>query len=186
IKFQRLQQDQHLRSSQERVVKQIEQAVDDHYVRAEKLLESSGISEEAFKKSDQTVREAVESIRPKQGDIIIDQLISRLGEGSEKVMFRIGRSKSLLGEFISNLANDPSGLNAATFLGEQKARLTGPTRKLSNAPSPDTQINGDEPGGQKERLLKKRYQEAHKKGKGQEAWNAKKDAKKAGIDVSKW
>jgi hypothetical protein len=101
-------------------------------------------------------------------------------------MFRLGRSKALLGQFVGLLANDPSGLDAATFLGEQKARLTGTTKRPSSAPPPDTQIDGDVSGGQKESLLKKRYQDAHKKGEGQTAWNVKKEAKKAGYDVSKW
>jgi hypothetical protein len=149
-------------------------------------LESSGITPDAFKASDQKIREAVESIRPKQGDGIVDQFISRLGEGSEKVMFRLGRSKALLGEFIGLLANDPSGLDAATFLGEQKVILLNTGKRKSGAPVPDTQLNGDETAGQKEKILKKRYQEAHKKGNGQEAWNAKRQAKAAGVNTSGW
>jgi len=186
IKFKQFQQTQNIQANQEKIQQRINQAVDSHYERADKLLESSGISTEAFQKSDQTIREAVESIRPKQGDLIVDQFISRLGEGSEKIMFRIGRSKALLGEFIGCLANDPSGLDAATFLGTQKAILLNSTKRKSNAPPPDTQINGDQTAGQKERILKKRYDDAHKKGEGQKAWNAKKEAKGLGIDTSKW
>lgn len=186
LKFQQLQQTQDLRTSQEKAAQRISQAVDAHYSEAEKLLETSGISADAFKASDQTVREAVENIRPKQGDIIVDQFIARLGKGSEKVFFRLGRSKALLGEFIAALAGDPSGLDAATFLGTQKALLLNTKGGKSKAPSPDVQINGDTTAGQKEKLLKKRYDDAHKKGDGQKAWNAKKEAKTAGIDTSKW
>lgn len=186
LKFQQLQRTQSLEESQKRIKDRIEKGVDEHYARAESLLESSGITPDAFKASDQKIREAVESIRPKQGDGIVDQFISRLGEGSEKVMFRLGRSKALLGEFIGLLANDPSGLDAATFLGEQKAILLNTGKRKSGAPVPDTQLNGDETAGQKEKILKKRYQEAHKKGNGQEAWNAKRQAKAAGVNTSGW
>lgn len=185
VRFQQLQHTQAIRTSQEATAKKVETAVDAHYGRAEKLLEN-GISAEAFKASDLTVREAVESIRPKQGDMVVDQLISRLGEGSEKVFFRLGRSKALLGEFVGLLAGDPSGLDAATFLGQQKAILTNTKRRSSNAPSPDTELKGDETAGQKGKILKRRYDEAHKKGEAQKAWNAKKEAKKLGINTSKW
>lgn len=186
IKFNQLQQSSNIRSSQEKAAKRIEHAVDTHYERAGKLLESSGITAEAFKAADQSVREAVETIMPKMGDAVVDQFISRLGEGSEKVFFRLGRSKALMGEFIGLLASDPSGLDAATFLGQQKAMLLNTTKRKSNAPSPDTQLSGGESAGEKGGVLKRRYQEAHKKGKGQEAWNAKREAKAAGIDVSGW
>lgn len=186
IKFRQLQQTNDLRSSQEKTVKKIETAVNAHYDRAEDLKKSSGITAEAFQAADLAVREAVEAIRPKQGDAIVDQFVARLGKGSEKVFYKLGRSKALRGEFIALLAEDPSGLDAATFLGEQKALLINTKRKASNAPPPDTQLKGDETAGQKEKALKKRYSEAHKEGDGQKAWNAKKEAKAAGIDTSKW
>jgi len=185
-KFQQFQRTQSIESSQRKAAERIETAVNSHYDRAEKLLESSGISEEAFRAADQSVREAVDAIRPKQGDLIVDQFIARLGEGSEKVIFRLGRSKALRGEFIALLADDPSGLDAATFLGQQKAILLNTKTRLSGAPPPDTQINGDQGAGQKGKALKKRYQDAHKKGEGQAAWNAKKEAKSQGIDTSDW
>lgn len=186
LRYTHFQRASTLQQSQVAAQRKTEQAVDAHYERADKLLKSSGISPDAFKASDQAVREAVESIRAKQGDIIVDQLISRLGEGSEKVMFRLGRSKALLGEFISLLAGDPTGLDAATFLGTQKALLLNARPKLSSAPAPDTQVNGDEAGTGKERSFRKKYDEAHKNKNGQKAWEIKKQAKAAGIDTRDW
>jgi hypothetical protein len=185
--FKRIETEQTMRSSQQQAAQSIEKAIDDHYSRAEKLLKSSGISSDVYKDADAEVRKSVEAIRPKQGDFIVDHMISVLGEGSEKVMYKLGRSKALRGEFLTLLADDPTGLRAATFLGQQKAILLNTTiKKKSSAPDPDTQINGDVTGGTKERILKKKYDEAHKKNDLQAAWNAKKEAKGLKIDTSKW
>lgn len=189
IKFNKLSQNQNLNASRIKAKKALDQSVDDHYERAEKLLESSGISEEAFRSADTTLRQTIDSVAPKRGDIIADQMISILGEGSEKVFYKLGnpKNKGLRGELISILASDPSGLKLATFLGEQKALLSNSTkRRISKAPIPDDQLNGDESSTNKERVLKKQYQTAHKKGDGSAAWKARRAAKKLKIDVSKW
>jgi len=175
-----------LRDKQTKAIKKLSKAVDDHYVRAEELIKASGISAETYKQADEVFRNAIEAVRPGLGDIIVDQMISLLGKGSEKVMYKLGRSSALRGEFIALLAEDPNGLKATAFLGEQKAKLLLTKQRSSNAPPPSNEINGDATSSNKERVFKKKYEAAHAKGNSQVAYNAKKDAKAAGIDTSKW
>lgn len=186
VLYNKMHSEQTARNVHDGFKQKVNTAVDSHYDRADKLLESSGISESAYKGADETVRKAVESIRPGQGDSVVDYMITVLGEGSEKVMYKLGRSGAIRGEFISLLADDPSGLAAATFLGQQKAILLNTKQMKSSAPDPDTQINGDATSDKKVGALKKKYKEAHKAGNGQVAYNTKKAAKAQGLDVSDW
>lgn len=166
--------------------KAVVEAVDGHYERASELIEKSGIKPEVYQTADATVRKAVESIKPKLGDIIVDQVISILGDGSEKVMYFLGRNKVALAKFQSLLSSDPSGMKAAVYLGQEKQRLTNPTKPQSNAPAPASEIKGDELVRGAEAKFKKKYDAAHTKNDNQAAYNAKKEARAAGVDVSKW
>lgn len=166
--------------------KNLDKSVDSHYERAGKLIDDSGISSEVFKKADEIVRHTIESIRPKQGDLITDQMISLLSEGSEKVMFFLGRNKTALAEVKGLLAEDSSGMKAAIYLGQQKERLTNPKRKTSQAPPPANKASGDDVPNAKSGAFKKKYDKAHKEGNSQAAYNAKKKARVAGVDVSSW
>jgi hypothetical protein len=172
--------------AQKQAVKALEKAVDSHYERAGKLVEESGISSEVFQEADKSVRSAVESIRPKQGDLIVDQLISIMGDGSEKVLYYLGRNKAALGQLQGLLAEDPSGMKAAIYIGQQKEKLTNPHKKRSSAPAPAGNANGDVPLNNKGTAEKRKYDEAHKKGNIQKAYSIKKAAKAAGVDVSGW
>ncbi len=164
---------------------QFQQAVDSHYERAAQLAQKHGIKPEVYQRTDLDVRSAIESIRPGQGDVIADGLIAQLGEGSEKVMYFLGRNPAKLAEFQNQLASDPSGLKAAMFLGSLKASALSPPKRPSNAPKPATQIRGDtKPVSGSS--LHKQYQSADRKGDVQAAYNAKKAAKAQGIDVSQW
>ena len=164
----------------------LQKSVDTHYERAEKLITDSGISPDVYKQADVTVRQAIEGLIPKQGDLITDNLIKTVGEGSEKVMFFIGRNKAALLELKTLLSNDPSGLSAAVYLGQQKERLNNPKRKTSQTPKPASKANGDVQPGKKGRAFKKKYDAAHAGNKAQIAYNVKKEAKAAGVDVSSW
>ena len=182
----RATQETSVRENQQKTQQNITKAVDSHYDRAEKLLESAGISAENYKQADLEVRQSVESIRKGQGDQVVDYMISLLGDGSEKVMYKLGRSKALRGEFLSALIEDPSGLKAAAFLGHQKATLLNTTKRKSNTPPPETDINGDEKATAQAGSLKRKYDEAHKRGNTQTAFDLKREAKQAGVDTSKW
>ena len=174
------------KAGQQQAQEKLTEAVDGHYERAETLIEKSGIKPEIYKAADTTVRKAVEAITPNLGDVIVDQVISILGDGSEKVIYFLGRNKAALAKFQSLLAADKSGMKAAVYLGQEKQRLTNPIRPRSNAPGPAKNIKGDVPITGAEARFKKKYDAAHGKNNLQSAYNAKKEAKAAGVDVSKW
>lgn len=162
------------------------QDVDRHYKAAEKLIKAANISSEIYKNADTTVRKAVDIVAPKYGDIIVDQLISFLGDGSEKVLYYLGRNKTALNKFQTLLIEDPTGMKAGVFLGGEKQRLMNTKKHKSNAPDPVPEFVGDENLTLKGNVLAKKYSAAHKKGNVQEAYNFKRNAKAQGIDVSKW
>jgi hypothetical protein len=175
-------------AAQTQAAQQLDQAVDDHYQRAAKLAEGSGITPELYQNADTVVRQTIESVLPNMGDIVTDNMIARLGEGSEKVMYFLGRNKTAQEKLRSSLVADPTGISAALYLGELKSTVAAPQKRVSRARAPATQIQGDEGGSAKvaAKKLKEAYSSAHKRGQGQAAYNAKKQAKAAGIDVSDW
>ena len=118
---------------------------------------------------------------------ITDQLISVLGDGSEKIMYYLGRNKNALNEFKSLLIDDGTGIKASIFLGKLQQRLLTTKRKTSKAPPPGSDVTGDDAVStvKASTLLKKR-KAAIKKGDLQAAYNVKKQAKLAGVDVSNW
>ena len=174
------------KTEQQQAQEKLTEAVDGHYLRAATLIEQSGIKPEVYQAADTTVRKAVEAITPNLGDIIVDQVISILGDGSEKVIYFLGRNKAALAKFQSLLATDKSGMKAAVYLGQEKQRLTNPIKPRSNAPNPATEIKGDEPITGAEAKFKKKYDAAHAKGDLQASYNAKKAARAANVDVSEW
>jgi len=182
----RTQIEEQRKTEQQKAQQQLIEAVDSHYERAATLIEKSGIKPEIYQAADTTVRKAVEAITPNLGDVIVDQVISILGEGSEKVIYYLGRNQAALNKFQSLLATDKSGMKAAVYLGQEKQRLTNPIKPRSNAPNPATNIKGDEPITGAEARYKKKYDAAHAKKDNQSAYNAKKEARKAGVDVSRW
>jgi len=160
--------------------------VDEHYDRAAQLTKSNGISEEIYQQADRNVRMTVESVVPNGGDAITDALISKIGEGSEKVTYYLGRNKAKLAEFEKALRNDPSGIEAAMLLGEVKQNLTAPLKRKSNAPAPAPKLNGDESTTEKAGSLLRKYKEAHKNNDGQKAFKIKREARKAGVNTREW
>ena len=172
--------------SQNRYLSETSKQVDEHYERAITLAEKSGIKPETYQAADLNVRKAVESVFPKGGDAIMDNLIANLGKGSEKVMFNLGINAARREEFKNFLQIDKSGLKASVFLGELKVRLNDPSKKTTNAPPPATQIKGDAVTSSLEKGWKKKYDAADKKGDAQSRFNARRSAKQAGVNVSNW
>ena len=171
---------------QQEQVSAISKAVDQHYVKAVELAEQSGISADAYQASDLKVRQTVESIYPQAGDAVTDGLIANLGDGSEKVFYNLGVNSARREEFARLLNEDKTGIKAAIYLGSLKEQLLKPTRRKSNAPPPADDVTGDKQGNSQSRALKSRYDKAHKSGDTQAAFNAKREAKKAGVDVTNW
>ena len=166
-------------------IKKRDKAINGHYERAGELIKTSNITEELYQKADIVLRKAVEDHAPKMGDIIVDNIISIVGEGSEKVMYKLGVNKPARNKFLELLKTDPSGMKAAVYLGQQKQKIINPKKPQSKAPDPAAEVHGDEkPVVMSEGKYKKAYDKA---GVGtQAAWDIKKAAKAAGVDTSKW
>lgn len=166
----------------------ITQQVDRHYESAGKMIQEHGISEEVYANADKAFRSSIEEVLPGKGDVVADALIASLGDGSDKATFYLGRNAAKLAEFRSRLVSDPSGISAAIYLGEVKNSVLSPKKSVRKPPTPAKQIKGDAPQGEtsQSRKLVKQYQAAHTKGNHQAAYNAKKAARAAGVDVSTW
>ena len=169
--------------AQAKAAEKTEKAVDDHYLRVNELVKKSNIAPEVYTAADTSVRQIVESVVPNGGDVITDGIIARLGSGSEKVIFNLGRNKVKREQFHKLLVEDPSGIAAAMMLGELKTSLLGGKSRGSNAPKPSGQLNGDGGGSTSTSKLKRQYEKA---GDVQTRFNLKREAKNKGIDVSGW
>ena len=171
---------------QQALQQDIDNNVDQHYERAVKLSEESGITAEVYQSADKTIRMAIDAVRPGAGDIIADGLIAKLGKGSEKVFFSLGVNSAKRDKLTTLLISDPSGIEAAIYLGTLKAELSAPQRRTTNAPSPATILEGDGASTDPHKSLKKGYDKATANGDVQAAFTARMDAKKAGANVSNW
>lgn len=184
------QQAQRQRLEQERAVVEQAQAVkvsvDQHFERAEKLIEQSGIAPELYQSADGRVRNRLEDIFPGEGDQVTDFLISLIGDGSERVMYNLGVRKDRLEELARRLQDNSKGLSASVFLGELKKELTVPAKRKSNAPAPAAQIQGDAKVSDNASKLLRQYKEAHAKGNVQAAFDLKSQAKQVGINTKTW
>ena len=168
-----------------RLQEKIAQSVDAHYERAEKLVTEANINPEVFRQADVNVKKAIDELQPDRGEIIFNHLVNVVGEGSEKAMLYIGRNAKALKEFTGALKDDASGLTAVYQLGQIVERIKNSQAKTSRAPKPATNLKTGG-GSASAATLKKKYQEAHKKGEAGTAYKFKKEAKAQGIDVSSW
>ena len=160
----------------------MDKKVDDHYQRASELLKETGITEEVYQAADMRVRQVVESVLPGQGDISTDQMIARLGEGSEKVMFSVGQNAVKREKLRGLLLDDPTGLSAAMYLGEQKIEITKPVKRKSSAPKPAKSVKGGKDSDNAS-SFKRKYDAAKT---ANERINLKMDAKKQGVNTREW
>lgn len=174
--------------AQQLAEKQRNDKVEQHYERAAKLVSSTpGFTEEKYKAADYRVRQELHTLTG-NGDLVADELIARLGEGSERVIAHLGINSAKLATLKQKLVEDNSGLSASMWLGELKTELAkGSTVKLSKAPKPDAGIKGDAGGGSATvSTLMKKYKAAHDSGNAQKAFDLKQQAKKAGHNTSNW
>lgn len=183
--FQSYEQDKRLREEAERVEREREEAVNEHYKRAEVLLQKHSISAEVYKNSEKNVRESVELVMPGQGELVTESLISIVGEDSEKAMLYLGRNKTALAEFTMLLQRDRTGLKAAAYLGKIAGKVNSSVKRTSQAPPPAPATTGEQ-GETSSVSLMRKYNDAHKKGEIGRAYKIKQEAKKNGFDTSKW
>jgi len=186
LRSKRLEQTRTIQTTQQQAQADLKKAVDDHNSRRIKLQEKHGISDEVYDDAELVFRSAIESVRPGQGDQIADTIIQTIGDGSEKLIYHLKKNKAKRGEMISLLASDPSGLKAVAYLAQQNIKISNTTQRRSAAKKPASEVDGDIPPNAKAGALKRKYDAAHKKGGGQEAYNIKKEAKKMNVDTSSW
>lgn len=179
-----------------RILEETSEAVANHEERASELVQKHGIKPELFKQAESNFREIVaesfENESDEQKAFLADTFIKMVGPGdeksagSEKVAFHIGRNKAAGDRFRAILAKDKSGVEAAFYLGQLSKEINGTKKQTSRAPAPAPSAPGDETQPAKGRAFKRAYDKAAKANNGQAMYNAKRDAKKAGIDVSNW
>ena len=174
-------------TSSKTFMEEVNRKVEEHYKRAEQVAKKSGITEEQYRDADLNFKRVIEKVFPNRGELIADQLISKMGEGSEKVAYFIGVNKRAQIEFENILKSDPSGVEAAIYLGRKVSEFS-PKRTATNAPTPATQISGDAKAnlnGEAKRY-KAEYDKAHKAGNVQKVMDVKREAKAKGVNVANW
>lgn len=162
-------------------------ALDAHTQRVNNMLHKANIDVAVYNDSEKKVIDAVATVNP-NAEAVVSQFISSLDEGSEKVMVYLGRNPNALAEFQLKLSQDQSGLSAAAYLGGLKTKITQtPQKRVSQPPVPAKKATGDGAvSSVNAKSLKKAYEDAHSKGDIQTAFNAKRQAKQAGVDTSSW
>jgi hypothetical protein len=159
--------------------------VDKHYERAAELVSSGKITAENYQAADHNVRKAMAQALPGMGEVVLDNLIARLKNGSEKVVYHLGVNPAALSELVNSFKEDSTGFAAASYLGELKAKFnSAPTNKLSQAPKPDKALSGAVSVTSDN--FKKAHDKAEKAGDISGMLAAKRGAKAKGINTSNW
>jgi hypothetical protein len=167
--------------------RRLEAGLNEHYERAAKLIEAGAIDEQKYRNADARFRQELNVITNGNGDTVADQVILRIGNGSEKVVAHLGVNQAAMSEFKRLMIEDSTGLSAAVYLGGLKSKFASPTKNLSKAPAPDTPLKGDSAGvPASEAALLKKYRESSKAGDNQKAFDLKRAAKAKGINTSNW
>lgn len=165
-------------ANQQKAQDDINSSVDQHYDRAAKLAKANKIEPAVYQQADAVVRGLL-------GEDITNAIISKMGEGSEKVMFNLGRNPRKLAELQGALTQDQTGLKAMMMLGKMSAELTLQKRK-TNAPAPAKSVKGGSKVSNSEKKLKEAYDKAHNSHNTGEAFKVKQAAKAAGHNTRNW
>lgn len=172
------------KSRQEQLNNQVKSAVDQHYERALELVNKKLITPENYQAADHIVRKAFEEALPGMGEMVTDNLIARLGKGSEKVIYHLGINPAALSNLKESLKEDPTGFGASIFLGELKAKFNSASvEKPKQALKPDRPLNG---GKVVISGAKKAYDKAVASDDPVAIMRAKRAAKEKGINTSEW
>ena len=167
----------------------LDKSLNTHYQRVSQTINEGKLTEQQYQNAETKVRLAFERIAPNQGDMYADELISTLanaGEGSDKVVFYLGRNESELQDVISKLQNNDLG-GAMMKLGSLQNKLTSAKLKTtSNAPKPAPKIKGTESTANSSSSLHQKYKRAHANGNTQRAFELKREAKAQNIDTKHW
>jgi len=186
IKLQRSElQRQAFEKQQREESARVEAELEKHYDRAASLIVDGVIKDiDSFKSAESVVIQSLDRISQGDGKFIVDKMISHLGEGSEKVIYHLGRNPASLQELENRLRQDPTGISAAMYAAEKKALfLSKPINKPKPAPKPDVPLQGKAP---KVSNYKAAYLKAEKAGDYEAASAARRAARAAGQDPNNW
>jgi hypothetical protein len=161
----------------------LQNQVENHYQRAAKLVKDRTIDPDLYRAADESFRKAIEFALPGNGDLVADQLIARLGDGSEKVTFYLGRNATERDVLKAKLMEDPSGISAAIHLGGLLKKVSSPVQKTTKAPAPAARAEGRESASSNAANFKRKYEKAKDT---QTRFDIRREAKRAGLDTSKW
>lgn len=181
-----------VQAKQKAIADSIRAGVDAHNERVGEFVEEKKISPDVYSVAESTFIQSIDEVFKGNGDKAADNLLSKLGKGSEKIPYFLGRNKAKLKEFQELLREDDSGIKAAIFLGDLNRKLRGgaTAKPKSKAPKPAATANGDtlvKSDAASEKGLKAKYDKAHKEGNGSLALDIKMQAKREHkIDTSKW
>ncbi len=166
---------------------QHDKEVNEHYARVNsELIDKHSINPDNYNKAEENFLTALETSNPQQGQMILENCMKIVGQGSEKVIYNLGINKTRQNEFLNLLNSDPTGLKAAAYLGGLKSQLTKTKQTTSNASKPATIVKGQQGTTQSGADLKKQYNDLHKVGDASAAWAIKSKAKQQGIDTKEW
>ena len=168
----------------------IERGVEVHNERVSDFIAGNGISPDVYAARDAIVIAAIEKVTPGKGERVLDLFLSRLGEGSEKMPYFLGGNQAKLAELVTLLDAEPDGFSAMKFLTEENIKLRGKAtgKPKSKAPAPASTAKGGiaTPSAASTGRLKRQYDSAHAENDDDKAWDVRKQARSAGIDVSGW
>jgi len=139
--------------------------------------------------ADHNFRQVFEDVYQGRGDMFAENMIARmskLGEGSEKVVFYIGRNREEQAKMKELLADDPTGITMSAYLGAQMEKAKGQAKRQSSAPEPAPVVRGDTVTTESDRRLRDQYRKADKAGDNQKAFSLRRQARAKGINISDW
>lgn len=147
-----------------------EKSISKHYENAGKL----GAND-----FDQTEDAAVEIL----GDALAKEIIARTGDKSAAIMYYLGKNEAKAFELKDALENDPT--EATMLVGELRANVKVQRKRKSQAPDPETKVEGQPPKGQStlQRALEAAREEAGQTGDMRAVMKVKRDAKAQGITL---
>ena len=168
---------------------QREQSINHHYELADKLVQKGIVTAEDYASADSVIVNTLEESVPGHGRSVADGLIQHLSEVTdqpEKVWFKLGKDKALLNQVINAYQEDPSGVKGVAELARPSQKYVTGIKRKSTAPKPASKVEGDASTVSDAAKLQKQYNSAHKKRNTAEAFRIKRQAKKNGVDTSKW
>lgn len=163
--------------------REIAEQFNQHYDRVEALVASGKITVEKYKKAELKVVEKLDQMTG-AGEAVMKKFVASIGAGSEKVITHLGTNGAAQQRLEKELKRDPSGIAAAIYLGGLREKFNStPVNKPKTAPTPDVPLTGKAPVTSSHY---KAYENAVAKDDPTAMLEAKRAARGAGIDTSKW